>query len=111
MTKELFGLKVETIISAADKLTADLDYLCSLVEKADPEFFICDAVTYSFAVVSLSNQLDFLLEDLANNDLSEDEIYVKLSRDEVFMLDNYNTQTEEALKSLEEVCGISLQSN
>ena len=61
--------------------------------------------------VSLSNQLDFLLEDLANNDLSEDEIYVKLSRDEVFMLDNYNTQTEEALKSLEEVCGISLQSN
>jgi len=111
VTRELFGLKVETIINAVAKVTADLEYLCSLVEKADPEFLICDAVAYSVAVVALSNQLDFLVEDLTKNDLSEDEIYVKLSKEEVLMLDNYNTRVEEALQSLEEVCGISLQSN
>jgi hypothetical protein len=111
VTHELYGIKIATIINAADSLTADLDYLCSLIEQPDPEFFVCDAVVYSHAVSSLSNQLDFITEDLSENELSEDESYVKLSREEIMTLNRYTENAEEALKQLEETCGISLQNN
>ena len=111
VTQEFYGLKVSTVLNTADKLTADLDYLCSLVEQPDPEFQICDAIAYALAVSALSNQLEFVIEDLAENDLSDDEIYVKLSKEELLMLDTYTTKSEEALATLEEICGISLQNN
>jgi hypothetical protein len=111
VTQEFYGIKVATILRAADKLSDDLDYLCSLVEQPDPEFFVCDAVTYSYAVAALSNQLEFMTEDLTQNDLSEDEEYVKLSKEEVMMLNTYTNNAEEALRRLEETCGISLQNN
>ena len=111
MTQELFGIRVTTILNAADKLADDLDYLCSLVEQPDPEFCVSDAVTYSCAVTALSTQLEFMTEDLAENDLSEDEEYVKLSKEEIMMLNTYTENAEEALKRLEETCGISLQNN
>ena len=111
MTQELFVIRVTTILRAADKLSGDLDYLCSLVEQPDPEFLVCDAVTYSCAVAALSNQLEFMTEELSQNDLSEDEEYVKLSTEEVMMLNAYTNNAEEALRRLEETCGISLQNN
>ena len=111
MTQEFYGIKVTTIISAADKLSADLDYLCSLVEQPDPEFCVDDAVAYSHAVTALSNQLNFIVEDLSDNDLSEDESYVKLSQDQLVILNRCTEHSEDALRRLEEICGISLQSN
>ena len=111
MTQEFFGIRITTILNATDKLTEDLVYLCSLVEQPDPEFFVRDAVVYSYAVSALSNQLEFMIEDLAENDLSEDEEYVKLSKEEVMMLNTYTNNAEEALWRLEETCGISLQNN
>ena len=111
VTQELFGIKVSTILNAADRLGADLDYLCSLVEQSDPEFQVCDAIDYAHAVVALSNQLEFIIEDLADKDLSEDETYVKLSKEEVMMLNTYTSNSEDALQRLEETCGISLQNN
>ena len=74
-------MKVSTILNATDTLQADLEYLCSLVE------------------------------DISKNDLSDDESYVKLSEKEIVMLNDYNTETEEAIQRLELVCGISLQNN
>ena len=111
MTQEFYGVKIATILNAADKLTADLDYLCSLVEEPDPEFGVCDAIAYSYAVAALSTQLEFVTEDLSENDLSEDEEYVKLSKEEIIMLNTYTENSEDALKRLEEICGISLQNN
>ena len=111
VTQESYGIRVTTILNAADRLTADLDYLCSLVEQSDPEFQVCDAVTYAHAVVALSNQLGFIIEDLAGNDLNEDETYVKLSKEEIMMLNTYTSNSEEALQRLEDICGISLQNN
>jgi hypothetical protein len=111
MTQESYGVKVTTILNAAEKLTADLDYLCSLVERPDPEFLIVSAVIYAEAVVALSTQLEFVVEDLSTNDLSADEIYVKLTEEELQMLTMYTANTDEALSRLEESCGISLQNN
>lgn len=108
---QYYGMRISTIIAAADKIVADLDYLCSLVENPDPEYYITDAVAYGLAVAALSTQLEFILEDLADNDLTEDEEHVKLTEDEVWMLNSYTDSAEEAMKALEERCGISLQSN
>jgi hypothetical protein len=111
VTQEFYGIKVATILNAAEKLTADLDYLCALVEQPDEEFIIANAVAYASAVTALSNQLEFVIEDLADNDLSEDQTYVKLSTEEIHMLNLYTEQSEGAMRNLEELCGISLQSN
>jgi hypothetical protein len=111
VTEESYGIKVSTILHIVDKLTADLEYLCSLVEQPDAEFVVCNAVIYSHAVADLANQLDFVVEDLSQNELSEDEMYVKLSKEEIMMLNRYTETSEEALERLEEICGISLRNN
>lgn len=109
--KQHYGIKITTILNAAEKLTADLDYLCSLIEQPDPEFPIADAVIYATAVSALSSQLDFITEDISGNDLSEDEEYVKLTQDEIGMLNLYTENAEDSIKHLEETCGISLRNN
>lgn len=111
MSPQSYGLKVATILNAADKLTADLEYLCSLIEQPDPEFPIEDAIVYATAITALSTHIDFVVEDLSLNELSADQSYVKLSKDEVMMLSNYSRHTDEAIQQLEEICGISLQNN
>lgn len=109
--KQYYGMKVSTLITAADKLTDDLEYLCSLIENPHEDFPIIDAVIYSTAIMSLSYQINFILEDLAERDLSEDEEYVKLSQEDVMTLTSYSDSSEDALGRLEDICGISLQSN
>jgi len=109
--KQYYGIKISTILNMAEKLTSDLDYLCSLVEQPDSEFPIVNALAYARAVTALSNHLDFVLEDLSENDLSEDEEYVKLTEDEVLMLNAGTEGAEAALKLLEKTCGIYLQNN
>ena len=111
MTKSSYGIKVTTILNAAERLTSDLDYLCSIVENPDPEFPIADALVYARAVTAVSNQLDFFIEDLSENNLSDDEEYVKVSEEEVIMMNTFNEGTETALLILEKICGISLQNN
>lgn len=111
MTKQYYGIKVTTILNAAQELTADLDYLCSLVEQPDPEFPIFNALSYARAITAISQQIDFFIDDLADNDLSEDQEHVKVVEEEIIMMSNYNEETEAALKVLEETCGISLQNN
>ena len=110
MTKH-YGMKVTTILAAVDKLNADLDYLCAMVEQPDPEFSVMDAVTYAHALVALANQIEFIVEDISQNQLSEDATHVKLSEEDILMLNNYNDNTEESLRRLEERCGIYLQNN
>ena len=111
MSKEYYGMKITTIINAADKLEEELEYLCSIVEQPDHEFPIIDAVAYSHAVIAISQQLDFIIEEISTNDLSEDEEYVKLSGEEIVTLNSYTENSETALKVLEKICGISLQNN
>jgi hypothetical protein len=111
MTKSSYGIKVSTILNATDRLSADLDYLCSIVEDPDPEFPIANALIYARAVTAICNQLDFFIEDLSENNLSEDQEYVKVSEEEVLMMNTFNEGTEAALFVLEKVCGISLQNN
>ena len=111
MSEESYGLKISTILNAVTKLTQDLDYLCSLVEQPDPEFPIRDAIVYTSAIGALANQLEFVLEDLAENDLNEDETHVRLSTEEIMMLHTYTESAEEALGLLEKRCGISLKNN
>ena len=108
---QYYGMRLSTLLNAADRIVGDLDYLCSLVENPDPEFFITDAVTYALAVAALSNQLQFIVEDLAENDLTEDEQHVKLTEDEVWMLNSYTDSAEEAIERLGVKCGISLLNN
>lgn len=110
MTQQ-YGIKVSTLLNAADKLSQDLEYLCSLAENPDPEFRIKNAVAYSHAVMTLSIHLDFVLEDLSDRDLTEDEEYVKLTQEDVITMNEYTESSEEALKDLEDLCGISIQSN
>lgn len=109
--KQTYGIKVTTILSATDTLTNDLEYLCSLVEKPDPEFAIKNAIVYAHAVMTLSTHLDFVLEELTNRDLTPDEDMVKLSEEDVIAMNEYTEATEEALEDLEILCGISLKNN
>ena len=109
--KKFYGIKVSTILNAADKLTGDLDYLCSITERPDLEFPLSSAIVYSHAVVALAAQLDFIIEDLADRDLSEDEEYVKVSSEDITTLNTYTEASEDALEMLEKTCGIYLQNN
>jgi hypothetical protein len=109
--KQYYGMRVSTLLAAADKLSDDLEYLCSLTEEPHEEFPIVDAVIYSTAVMSLTYQINFILEDLAERDLSADEEYVKLTQEDVVTLTSYSDSSEDALMMLEKICGISLQNN
>jgi len=111
MSGQSYGIKITTMINAAEKLADDLDYLCSLVERPDAEFPIADAVVYANAVMALTAQLEFISEDLAENKLNDEEDCVTLSQEELITLTSYTDSAEEALGLLEDVCGISLQSN
>ena len=99
--KQTYGIKVTTILNATEKLTDDLEYLCSLVEKPDPEFTIKNAIAYAHAVMTLSNHLDFVLEELTNRDLTPEEDMVKLSEEDVIAMNEYTEASEEALEDLE----------
>ena len=109
--KQTYGIKITTILNATEKLTDDLEYLCSLVEKPDPEFTIKNAIVYAHAVMTLSTHLDFVLEELTNRDLTPDEEMVKLSEEDIIAMNNYTEASEEALEDLEILCGISLKNN
>ena len=109
--KQAYGIKVTTILSATEKLTEDLEYLCSLIEKPDPEFKIKNAIVYAHAVMTLSTHLDFVLEELTNRDLTPDEELVKLSQEDIIAMNEYTEASEEALEDLEVLCGISLKNN
>jgi hypothetical protein len=104
-------MRISTLLNAADKLGQDLEYLCSIAEHPDPDFPIVDAITYSQAVTALALQWSFILEDLAENELSDDEEYVKLTTEDIQLLNSYTEAAEEALKLLETTCGIYLQNN
>ena len=109
--KQTYGIKVTTILSATETLTNDLEYLCSIVEKPDAEFTIKNAIVYAHAVMTLSNHLDFVLEELTKRDLTPDEDMVKLNEEDVIAMNEYTEATEEALEDLEILCGISLKNN
>ncbi len=109
--KQTYGIKVSTILNATDKLSDDLEYLCSLIEKPDPEFVIKNAIVYAHAVMTLSSHLDFVLEDLSQRDLTPDQDMVKLREEDVIAMNDYTEATEEAVLDLEELCGISLKNN
>ena len=108
---QTYGIKVNTILNATEKLTEDLEYLCALVEKPDPEFKIKNAIVYYHAVMTLSNHLEFVLEELTERDLTPDENMVKLTQEDVIAMNEYTEASEEALADLEELCGISLKNN
>ena len=111
MSEQRFGLKVTTMINAADKIADDLDYLCSLAEQPDIEFPITDAVVYANAVMALNAQLEYISADLAENELNDEGDCVTLTQEELMTLTSHNESVEDALEILEDVCGISLQSN
>lgn len=108
---QYYGVRVSTILNAIDKFNSELDYLCALVEQADPEFYITNAVAYSHAVIAISNQLDFLVENISESELNEDEDHLRLTKEQIVMLNDYTENSEEAIMALEKTCGISLQNN
>jgi hypothetical protein len=109
--KQTYGIKLTTILNATEQLADDLEYLSSLVEKPDPEFRIKNAIVYAHALMTVSNHLDFVLEELTSRDLTPDEDMVKLSEEDVIVMNEYTEATEQALEDLEELCGISLKNN
>jgi len=111
VTKKYYAMRITTLLNAVDVLSADLEYLAALTELPDPEFLIKDAVAYSRAVVAISNHINFVMEDISTKSLSEDENHVKLTEQDVVLLDTYNTATEDAIEQLELLCGISLRNN
>lgn len=110
MTKH-YGIPVGTISNAINQLNSDLEYLSSLVENPDPEFIVADAVAYSQAVVAIASHLNFMAEDISGNSLSESGEHVKVSEDELVLMNDYMQATEDAIAILEVLCGISLQNN
>lgn len=57
-----------------------------------------DALAYARAVSAVANHLDFVIEDLTENDLSEDEEYVKLSEDDLVLMSSLTESSEEPSK-------------
>ncbi len=106
-----YGIKITTVLHAVESLTDDLEYLCSLVERPDSEFPIRNAIVYAHSVMTVSAHLDFILEELTSRELTEDEEHVRLSEKDILAMNEYTEATEDALKDLEDLCGISLQNN
>ncbi len=107
---ESYGIRVYTINEAIVNISGDLDYLCSLIENPDPDFPIKDALVYSRAVAALCHQLD-LAEKIAENEMSADGEYIKVSEQELIAMGDNTDNTDDTLLELEEICGISLKKN
>lgn len=107
---QTYGLRISTVETAIYQLGEDIEYLCSIIEDPDPSFVVRDAVAYSLALTSLLRHLDFA-EGLAENEVSENGLYVKVHDDELVMMQEFTKDSEEALLYLEETCGISLRKN
>jgi hypothetical protein len=110
MKKKQYGMKLDSLIRGIEVTQQDLDFLCSLVEVPDEDYSVPDAIDYSCAVVALYRQLQFMVEDLSANPLSEDENMIKLSKEDLETLTDLSDAVEEALGRLRE-CGISLKQN
>ena len=110
MKKKPYGMKLDSLIRGIEITQQDLDFLCSLVELPDENYSIPDAIDYSCAVVALYQQLQFMVEDLSTNPLTEDETIIKLSQEELETLTDLSDAVEDALGRLRE-CGISLKQN
>jgi len=106
-----YGMKVCSLKQGISLVEEDLEYLCALIERPDPEFGITDAVAIATAITALAHQLDFMSHDISKNPLSEDGEFVKLSKEEVLMLTDLSEEAEDAVQRLEEVCKISLKNN
>jgi hypothetical protein len=110
MKSKPYGMKVDSLVRGIEVTQQDLDFLCSLVELPDEDYAIPDAIDYSCAVVALYRQLQFMVEELAGNPLTEDEDIIKLSKEELETLTDLSDAVEDALGRLRE-CGISLKQN
>ena len=109
-TKQLYSIRLSALLNGISLVGADLEFLCSLVEDPDEEYRIPDAVEYSGAVVALMNQLAYMSEEIAHNDLTEDGEFVQLSLKEVKVMNKLHEEAEEAIGRLRQ-CGISLEQN
>ena len=107
----LYGMRRANLNRGIDLVSQDLNYLCSLIEHPDPEFIIMDAVIISAAIVALANQLDFMADEISSNPISDDGDFVKLSKEEVTLLNDLSEEAEASVERLEELCKISLKKN
>ena len=110
MKKQKYGMPVESLLKGIEVTRKDLDFLCSLIEAPDEEFPIPDAVDYSYAIVALTSQLTYMVDNIAQNELSEDEELITISQKELYKLTELSDKVEEALGRLR-ACGISVKSN
>tara|TARA_R100000995_G_scaffold84579_1_gene63741 strand:+ start:2369 stop:2701 length:333 start_codon:yes stop_codon:yes gene_type:complete len=110
MSAKTYGMNLDTLLFGIDKTERDLDFLCSLVELPDQEYRIPDAVEYSFAVVALSRQLEYMTIELSTNEVDEETNLVLLTKKQLTKLTNLSDNVEDALRRLRQ-CGISLEQN
>ena len=73
MKKQKYGMPLESLLKGIEVTRKDLDFLCSLTEAPDEEFPIPDAIEYSYAIVALTTQLTYMVDNITQNELSEDE--------------------------------------
>ena len=103
-------MKISSLLQGIEITQKDLDFLCSLAEDPDESFPIKDAVEYSFAIVALTQQLDYMMDEISHNDLTEDAELVKLTKEQLLTLNKLSDAVEDALGRLR-LCGISLKQN
>ena len=109
MTKT-YGMKTTSLLQGIEITQKDLDFLCSLAEDPDESFPIKDAVEYSFAIVALTQQLDYMREEISHNELTEDEDLITLTKEQLLTLHKLSDAVEDAIGRLR-LCGISLKQN
>ena len=110
MNKKTYAMNLNNLMNGIKVVGEDLEFLCSLVEDPDSEYKIPDAVEYSNAVVTLMNQLTFMVEEIDHHNLTDDGKFVILTKDEVNTLSVLSDAAEEALEGLRK-CGISIKNN
>ena len=109
MKKKTYGMKIDSLLYGIQVTEEDLEFLCSLIETPDKEYQIPDAVDYSRAVMALENQLSYM-NQMSENDLTEDEELIKLTKEQLLTLNALSDEAEYALGRLRS-CGISLKRN
>jgi len=110
MKKQTYGMKISSLLSGIDTTEKDLNFLCSLIESPDEEYNIPDAIEYAHAVVALSRQLNYMISEISENEVTEDEELVMLSKQQLITLNTLTDAVEDALGRLR-LCGISLKQN
>ena len=109
--KSAYAMSLQTFLAGVDAAKKDLDYLEDFLKNPLEDFSIRNATDFCVAFTALIAQLDFMTDELATNEISNDGEMVYLSKDQVLSLSRYSDLATSTVKKMQESCKIDMEIN